>query len=53
METVIVTLMNLVAYIVPFIIIYFVVAAGVKKGIDSSETGKAILENYLVKKKDK
>lgn len=45
--------MNLVVYIIPFIVIYFVVAAGVKKGIDSSATGRAILENYLDKKKDK
>jgi len=49
---VIVTLLNLVAYIIPFIVLYFVVAAGVKKGIDSSEAGKALLAQYLDKKKE-
>lgn len=47
-------LMNLVIFAAPFIILYFVIAAAVKKGIDSSETGRRLLdiqEEKIAKKK--
>ena len=40
-------LLSFIAFILPFIILFFVVAAGVKRGIDSSETGKAIVRGLL------
>lgn len=40
-------LLSFIAFILPFIILFFVVAAGVKRGIDSSETGKAILRGMV------
>ncbi|MCM3739653.1 hypothetical protein M3210_05160 [Oceanobacillus luteolus] len=49
-----VTLMQLFIYIVPFIVLYFVIAAAVKKGLDSSEVGRVILEKYHAERmKDK
>jgi hypothetical protein len=45
--------MGLVVYAVPFIILYFVVAAGVKKGIETSEVGRAILEEHIEKQNKK
>jgi len=38
--------MNLFIFAVPFVILYFVIAAGVKKGLDSSEVGRVVLEKY-------
>ncbi|WP_165769092.1 hypothetical protein [Virgibacillus profundi] len=37
-------IMTMVVYVAPFIILYFVVAAAVKKGIDSSQAGRALVE---------
>lgn len=37
-------LMTIVVYVAPIIILYFVVAAAVKKGIDRSEAGRALVE---------
>lgn len=45
--------MSLVIYIVPFIILYFVISAAVKKGIESSEIGRIILEKYHEEKAKK
>ncbi len=45
--------MSLVIYIVPFIILYFVISAAVKKGIESSEVGRIILEKYHEEKAKK
>ncbi|MFC4024653.1 hypothetical protein ACFOUV_12685 [Oceanobacillus longus] len=39
-------LMALVVYIIPIIILYFVIAAGVKKGLDRSEVGRIIMERH-------
>ncbi|WP_249870659.1 hypothetical protein [Oceanobacillus saliphilus] len=43
--------MGLVIYIIPFIVLYFVIAAGVKKGLDNSEVGRMITEKYDEKNK--
>lgn len=40
------SLMGLFIYIVPFIILYFVISLGVRKGIETSEVGRVILEKY-------
>ncbi|MHA6251566.1 hypothetical protein [Oceanobacillus sp. CAU 1775] len=50
MESILNIILSFVVYIVPFLILYFVVAAGVKKGIDSSEAGRAILEKHHERK---
>lgn len=42
-------LVNLVIFALPFVILYFVIAAGVKKGIESSEIGRALVEKRLEK----
>ena len=43
-------LMNLFIFAVPFVILYFVIAAAVKKGLDSSEVGRVVLEKYHERK---
>ncbi|MFD1849863.1 hypothetical protein [Oceanobacillus bengalensis] len=43
-------IMSLVVYTIPFVILYFVIAAGVKRGIDQSEVGRMIKEKYLEKR---
>lgn len=50
MESIVNIFLNFIIYIVPFLILYFVVAAGVKKGIDSSEVGRALLEKHHERK---
>ena len=44
------SLLNLFLFIVPFIILYFVIAAAVKKGIEASSVGQAILEEQQEQK---
>ncbi|GGN51335.1 MULTISPECIES: hypothetical protein [Oceanobacillus] len=44
------SLLNLFVFVVPFIILYFVIAAGVKKGIEASTVGQAILEEHHERK---
>lgn len=53
MDYIIGILMNLVIYAAPFVILYFVVTAAVRKGIDSSETGRVILEKHYERKNKK
>ena len=50
MESFVNIVLNFVVYVIPFLILYFVVAAGVKKGIDSSEVGRALLEKHHERK---
>ncbi|MBP2076820.1 hypothetical protein [Oceanobacillus polygoni] len=45
--------LNLVVYAVPFLILYFVIAAAVKRGIDRSEVGKMLVEKHLEKNNKK
>jgi hypothetical protein len=40
-------LMGIVVYAIPFVILYFVVAAAVKKGIETSEVGRVILQKHV------
>ncbi|GEM_PF-5911344 len=53
MDALINALMNLFIFAAPFVILYFVIAAAVKRGIDSSETGKSILERHYERKNSK
>lgn len=53
MDVFITSLMNLFIFAAPFVILYFVIAAAVKKGIDSSEAGKSILEKHYERKNTK
>jgi len=39
--------LTIIVYIIPFIILYLVITAGVKKGIDGSETGRALREKLF------
>ncbi|MFA1820927.1 hypothetical protein ACDX78_12205 [Virgibacillus oceani] len=34
----------IILWIIPFIILYLVIAAGVRRGIDGSDTGRALRE---------
>ncbi|MEC5425706.1 hypothetical protein QGM71_19745 [Virgibacillus sp. C22-A2] len=42
-------LMGLVIYIAPIIILYFIIQLAVRKGIDNSEAGRAIIEKHYEK----
>ncbi|WP_199860629.1 hypothetical protein [Oceanobacillus damuensis] len=44
-------IMGLLVYIIPFIVLYFVIAAGVKRGLDQSEVGRIIMEKQYEKNK--
>jgi hypothetical protein len=43
--------LTIILYIIPFIILYLVIAAGVRRGIDSSETGRVLREKLLEEEK--
>jgi len=40
-------LLTIILYIIPFVILYLVIAAGVRRGIDGSETGRALRQKLL------
>ncbi|WP_164214482.1 hypothetical protein [Virgibacillus sp. YIM 98842] len=40
-------LLTIIVYIIPFIILYLVIAAGVRRGIDGSDTGRALRQKLL------
>lgn len=47
MDILIASLVNLFVFVAPFIILYFVIAAAVRKGIDNSILGRTALEKLL------
>lgn len=51
MDILIASLVNLFVFVAPFIILYFVIVAAVRKGIDSSILSRTALEKLLEKKR--
>lgn len=39
--------LTIILYIIPFIILYLVIAAGVRRGIDGSDTGRALRQKLF------
>ncbi|GAB3797445.1 hypothetical protein [Virgibacillus kimchii] len=39
--------LTIILYIIPFVVLYLVIAAGVRRGIDGSETGRAMRRKLL------
>lgn len=40
-------IITIILYIIPIVILYLVIAAGVRRGIDGSETGRTLREQLL------
>ena len=53
MESFIGLFMNLFVFIAPFVILYFVITLAVRKGIDTSEAGRAFIEKHYERKMNK
>jgi len=43
----------IILWIIPFVILYLVIAAGVRRGIDGSDTGRALREKLYEEERKK